>query len=174
VGEKALDSHPGWGNPADEKKSQKGVNVRKTGGGSSKIGWLARGTQITIGDIKIQKGKPWGKIIALDKGEGMIENSGEFPAPDAPLGWVYLEELSPVAPTPKQRDVVHVLREPELIAAGKIVGHLGEYVRQKDVERKVKRRPLLHLEVFAGPEVPAFIGKSWARDRELGKNRKTF
>lgn len=174
VGDKATDNHPGWGNPTDEQKSQKGINVRKTGKSSPKIGWLPRSTKITIGEIKNQGGKSWGKIVAQDKKESMVKNPEESPASDAPLGWVYMDELNLVAPTPKQCDSVYVLPEPQAIAAGETVGYLGEYMRLQDVKQNVKSRPLLHLEVFAGPDTPAFIKKSRARDKELDKSQKTF
>jgi predicted chitinase len=176
VGDKTPNKRPDWGNPTEEQKKQIGINVRKTYNPptSLPIGWLPRGTQITIGEIqKAPNGKPWGKIVALQGGE-MVKNPGASPEAEAPLGWVYMDELSPLAPIPKKFDAVYVLPTPKPIAAKEIVGHLGEYLRLEDVESNKKERPLLHLEVFAGQELPAFIEKSRARDKQLDKSQKTL
>ncbi|MBU9275227.1 glycoside hydrolase family 73 protein [Burkholderia gladioli] len=96
------------------------------------------------------------------------------PSPHAPYGYVYAKELDAVV-NPQPLDSVVVLKQPYPIKAGEVIGQLGHYLRYTEAKLLPAKptRPLLHLEVFAGPELATFIQKSRARAKELPAT-KTF
>ena len=94
--------------------------------------------------------------------------------PRVPTGWVKVDQLDLLI-DPQPLDTVVVLDTPYPIAAGSVVGYLGEYQRYREASKlpPAPQRSLMHLEVFAGPDLPAFIKKSQARAKQL-PDQKTF
>jgi predicted chitinase len=153
VGEKANDDNPGWNTPPGE-SAAKGLNVRNSG--SQKIGWLPRGARLTLapGD----ESDKWRQIASIDQGK-MQFNPATNPGQEI-AGWVYVQELATLPSKPACFDAVYIPPNPLPIKAGEIVGHLGEYQRARDVRPSgTPSRPLLHLELFGGADVPVFIDK---------------
>ncbi|WP_198351899.1 hypothetical protein [Burkholderia ubonensis] len=89
--------------------------------------------------------------------------------------YVFLSELEPI-PQSGPVDKVVVLKKPYPVKAGDVVAHFGQYQRYREAKLTppVPNRPLLHLEVFAGSDLPAFIAKSRARAKELPDTDKPF
>nr|WP_244128280.1 phage late control D family protein [Burkholderia gladioli] len=81
----------------------------------------------------------------------------------------------PILDNPQPLDSVVVLKQPYPVKAGDVIGQLGHYLRYTEAKLLPAKptRPLLHLEVFAGPELATFIQKSRARAKELPA-AKTF
>lgn len=82
--------------------------------------------------------------------------------------YVFVKELDTIV-DPKPLDTVVVLKQPYPVKAGDVIGQLGHYLRYPDAKLLPAKptRPLLHLEVFAGPELEAFIQKSRERAKQL-------
>ncbi|MDC0668033.1 SH3 domain-containing protein [Nannocystis radixulma] len=134
-----------------------GLNIRKEASSNSpKLGILPRGTRIEVGE-RSKNGK-WAKIAKVIEGQIAPVKQGMPVDPAASTGWVFLGELDPDTGAP-ELDKVVVLDKPAAIKAGSIVGHLGEYQRYEDAKPVPQRgtRPLLHVEVFSGDDVPAFV-----------------
>lgn len=90
------------------------------------------------------------------------------------LGYVFKAELDPLnAPDPAALNAIYILPTPKAVKAGDLLGHLGEYQNYQDVTHHPSSRPLLHLEVFSGDDVPAFIARSKARSAKLDAKTKT-
>ncbi|WP_246793373.1 hypothetical protein [Burkholderia perseverans] len=146
-----------------------GLRVRASASGHANVvGWLARGTQLKIG----QTHGAWGRIDSFVSGS-MQSYEEDKPAPAAgTVGWVYLAELDKQL-LPPTVDQVHVLPKPHKIAAGETVAYLGEYQRLAEARAhhtlppKLGERPLLHVEVFTGDDLNAFITRSRARAQQL-------
>lgn len=166
VGRKAVDADP-YTRPAP---AGRGINVRQTGKGSARIGWLPPGTAVAVeagnGD--------WRRISSIDSGR-MSTDPVNVATGDAPLGWIYTRELDSAPSEPKIRDAVVVLDKPVAINAGELIGHLGQYGRYADRSAMAaSERPLAHIEVFSGDDVQGFIDKSKARGTELDAKQKTL
>ncbi len=124
---------------------------------------------MTISTDDQTKAKPdWVKIKSIKSGTPVSAVVGQPVSQHAPYGYVYKAELDPIV-DPKPLDTVVVLKEPYPVKAGTVIGHLGHYLRYLDAKLLPAKpiRPLLHLEVFAGPELDAFIQKSRERAKEL-------
>ncbi|MEL1266434.1 SH3 domain-containing protein, partial [Pseudoxanthomonas putridarboris] len=133
---------------------QPGLNIRKAGSArSEKIGWLSRGAQLTISE-KSADGK-WGKVSSVLSGTCELYGTADA---TAPKGWVHLGSLRAQG-TPDAFDRVVVLAEPSPVRAGDVIGYLGEDVPAsvRPIGNGPMTRPLLHLEVFSGDDVEAFI-----------------
>jgi hypothetical protein len=137
-----------------------GLNIRaKPDSKSDKLGLLPRGTRIEIGE-RSANGK-WGKIKKVVEGKVVPIFIGQEVSPDASTGWVYLGELD-AEREPEAFDQVVTLQKPYPINAGELIGYLGEYQEYVDAQPVAKRgiRFMLHLEVFSGDDVKAFVNKS--------------
>jgi hypothetical protein len=146
-----------------------GLNIRaKPDSKSDKLGLLPRGARIEIGE-RSTNGK-WGKIKQLLEGKIVPVFIGQEVPPDASMGWVYLGELD-VEHEPEALDQIVALEKPYPIKAGELIGYLGEYQEYIDAQPVAKRgvRPMLHVEIFSGDDVKAFIKKS----REYAKKIPT-
>ncbi|MBY4846249.1 lytic transglycosylase domain-containing protein, partial [Burkholderia dolosa] len=146
-----------------------GIRIRDLPNGKI-IGILPRGSELIVSDTDEQaKAKPgWAKIKAIKSGTPASAVVGQPVSPHAPYGYVYEKELDPIV-DPKPLDTVVVLKQPYAVKAGDVIGYLGHYLRYPDAKLLPAKptRPLLHLEVFAGPELEAFIKKSRERAKQL-------
>lgn len=138
-----------------------GINIRREAtSNSDKLGILPRGARVEVGE-RSPNGK-WAKIAKLLEGEiaPAIKDGAVDPAASA--GWIFLAELDPEPGDPLAFDSIVVLEKPAPIAAGTLIGYIGEYQQFYDAQPVAKRgwRPLLHLEVFGGDDVPKFIEDS--------------
>ncbi|WP_186259251.1 glycoside hydrolase family 108 protein [Burkholderia gladioli] len=153
----------------------KGIRIRESPNGKI-IGILPKGSELTVSDTdEVAKAKPgWAKIKTIKSGTPAAAVVGGTPSPHAPYGYVYAKELDAVV-NPQPLDSVVVLKQPYPVKAGDVIGQLGHYLRYTEAKLLPAKptRPLLHLEVFAGPELEAFIQKSRARAKELPA-AKTF
>lgn len=151
----------------------KGIRIREQPNGKI-IGILPKGGEVTVSDAD-PKYPGWAKIKAIRSGQLVGPVAGQSALGHAQWGWVYVKELEPVV-DPKPLDTVVVLKEPYKVNAGDVVGQLGHYLRYVDAKLLPAQptRSLLHLEVFAGPELKAFIQKSQARARKIFPPRRRF
>ncbi|WP_321808692.1 glycoside hydrolase family 104 protein [Burkholderia sp. BCC1993] len=142
-----------------------GIRIRDLPNGKI-IGILPRGSELTISDTdeRAQAKPGWAKIKSIKSGTPAAAVVGAPASPHAPYGYIFLGELDPIV-DPKPLDVVVVLKQPYRVKAGDVIGRLGHYLRYPDAKLLPPKpnRSLLHLEVFAGPELESFIQKS--RDR---------
>ncbi|RQP96551.1 hypothetical protein [Burkholderia stagnalis] len=144
-----------------------GLRIRDLPNGKI-IGILPRGAELTVATDDQTKAKPgWVKIKVVKSGTPASAVVGQPVSQHAPYGYVYEKELDPIV-DPKPLDTVVVLKEPYTVKAGDVIAQLGHYLRYPDAKLLPAKptRPLLHLEVFAGPELEAFIKKSQARAKE--------
>ncbi|CAM2170517.1 Calcium-binding protein [Burkholderia latens] len=151
-----------------------GLRIRDLPNGKI-IGILPRGSELTVvTDDKTKANPGWVKINTIKSGTPASAAVGQPVSQHAPYGYVYQKELDIVV-DPKPLDTVVVLKEPYPVKAGNVIGQLGHYLRYPDAKLLPPRptRPLLHLEVFAGPEFEAFVKKSQARAKERPPE-KTF
>jgi len=138
-----------------------GLNIRQEPNGKSpKLGLLPRDARIELG-ANSQDGK-WARIKRVLKGEIAPVQQGGAVNPAAATGWVFVGELDPGPADPEALDEIVVPSKPVPIRAGELIGDLGEYQQFPDAQPTPQRgwRPLLHLEVFSGDDVPAFIEQS--------------
>ncbi|MCA8129219.1 cell wall hydrolase [Burkholderia multivorans] len=146
-----------------------GLRIRDLPNGKI-IGILPKGAELTVSDTDEQaKAKPgWVKIKAIKSGAPAAAVVGQPVSPHAPYGYVFLGELDAVV-DPKPLDTVVVLKQPYAVKAGDVIGHVGHYLRYPDAKLLPPKptHPLLHLEVFAGPELETFIQKSRERAKQL-------
>ena len=160
VGAKAKDKEPSIA------AGETGLRIRDAGGGV--IGLLARGRKVTLGSAN--PAKPGYYALAA------ILEGDSIPA-GMQGGYVYKGELDSLAePDSGALDSVFVLPQPKPIAAGTLIGHLGEYGRYVDATPlpPTPVRPLLHLEVFTADNIEAFIAQSRARAAELEPGQRTI
>lgn len=145
-----------------------GLNIRKEANGKSpRLGLLLRGAKVGLG-ARSQDGK-WAQIKQVISGTIVPVQQGGTVDPMASTGWVLIGELDPGPLEPAAFDEVVVPARPVPIKAGDLIGHLGEYQQHVDaLPAPVRgRRPLLHLEICTGDDVPAFIAGCRAYARTL-------
>lgn len=152
-----------------------GLNVRAEASGRSQIlGLLLRDSVIEVGERSTDR--KWARIAKIvEGGIDSVRSDGSVP-PEAASGWVFLAELDP-EPTPVAFDEVVVLDEPHVVKQGDVLGYLGEDVpsRANPIANQPVSRRLLHLEVFSGDDVPAYLAASrqWA-GATLGDKERTL
>ena len=150
-----------------------GLRIRDLPNGKI-IGILPQGAELIVSDKDEQaKAKPgWAKIKTIKSGTPAAAVVGRPVSPHAPYGYVFLGELDPIV-NPKPLDTVVVLKQPYAVKAGDVIGQLGHYLRYPDAKLLPPKptRPLLHLEVFAGPELEAFIQKIRERAKQLSASK---
>ncbi|WP_196222303.1 lytic transglycosylase domain-containing protein [Burkholderia ubonensis] len=151
-----------------------GVRVRITPNGKL-LGLLPEGTELTVNEADNGGRKGWVKITKIIKGDPVGPVVGQPPDVQLKYSYVFLSELEPI-PQSGPVDKVVVLKKPYPVKAGDVVAHFGQYQRYREAKLTppVPSRPLLHLEVFAGSDLPAFIAKSQARAKELPDTDKPF
>lgn len=154
----------------------KGLRVRASHSAHANvIAWLPQGTKITIGE---KHGK-WGKISSFLTGAAQPYTQGASLPAGAAHGWVYTGEMVEES-VPSATDQIYILPAPHKIAAGETVAWIGEYQRLVEARAhntlppKLGERPLLHVEVFTGDDVNAFIARSRQRAQQLDAKSRTL
>ncbi|MDR0182135.1 glycoside hydrolase family 19 protein [Lysobacter arvi] len=83
-----------------------------------------------------------------------------------PAWWPATADKAPRLP--EATDTVITLKQPVPIREGDIVGYIGEDVpaSMRSLAKQPASRPLLHLELFSGDDVPAYLARSrqWANE----------
>jgi GH24 family phage-related lysozyme (muramidase) len=132
------------------------------------IGLLPKGSELTVTGDAAKTGKGWAQIASIRSGEAVGRVSGTPASRNVQSGWVLVDELEAVV-DPSPLDTVVVLKEPYKVKAGDIIGYVGQYLRFQEAKPTPPQptRPILHLEVFAGPDLPDFIAKSRDRAKSL-------
>jgi len=178
VGTKAKDKRPKWKDVAGlDKLSEQGLNVRKTNNDGTVnrqvvFGWLPRDVQLTL-----QPGTgQWRTPSSIDQG-ALVRNPSEGDLPLDQLR-VFDPELDKLSELPKLPDtnVVVPLEKPIPVAAGAIIGHMGNYQRYIEAaNNQTSPRPLLHLELFAdSSKVEKFIQDCRQYAKNAPPNAKTL
>lgn len=133
-----------------------GLNIRKEANGkSTRIGLLPRGARITVKN----RGEKWAQIDRILEGQIAPVRPGEAVDPAAAQGWVFLSELDPGPKAPLTLDQVVIPEKPIPVSAGALLGHVGEYQQYVDAQPRAKRgwRQMVHIETFAGNDLPVFV-----------------
>ncbi|WP_175882878.1 glycoside hydrolase family 19 protein [Burkholderia sp. BCC0044] len=150
-----------------------GLHIRELPNGKSKIiGVLPTGAEIIAGE-----GDPahpdWIKIKSIKSGTVLSAEVGKPVSPQAQWSYVFKGELDAVV-DPQPLDTVVILKEPQRVKAGEVVAHVGQYQwpRKASPIPPKPNYPMLHLEVFAGPDLKDFIDQSRARAKELNDKNK--
>ncbi|MEK6351166.1 MAG: glycoside hydrolase family 19 protein [Burkholderia cenocepacia] len=161
------------GQDATPPAPETGLHIRELPNGKSKIiGVLPTGTEIIAGE-----GDPahpdWIKIKSIKSGTVLSAEVGKPVSPQAQWSYVFKGELDAVV-DPKPLDTVVILKEPQRVKAGEVVAHVGQYQwpRKASPIPPKPNYPMLHLEVFAGPDLKDFIDQSRARAKELNDKNK--
>lgn len=146
-------------------KGDTGLNIREQPSGRSPIlGLLPRNACIEVGEVS-ENGK-WARIARVTEGAIAAPVVGESVLVAASRGWVFLPELDSET-VPDTFDTVVTLDAPHPIKQGEVVGYLGEDVPAgaSPIANQPLSRRLLHLEVFSGDDVPAYLAASrqWAK-----------
>lgn len=145
-----------------------GLNARNAA--HQVIGVVPRGSKVEIGDPHPTR-QGYFRLTSVS-GEGFA-----LPA-DGSAVYVFVSELDRQAKVdPAAIDKVYVLPTPKPVGAGDLIGHLGDYERFDDaspIPAATPRRPLTHIEVFAGDDLPAFIERSRARAAQLDPRQRTL
>jgi predicted chitinase len=167
VGAKAKD--PRKTAAGHEDHAQLGLRVRAShAAGSAIVGWLPRGTKVEIGE----RHGSWGKITKFVLGALQPYQEDHALPANAATAWIFLGELDKES-KPSAVDKIQVLPKPHKIVAGETVAYIGEYQRfieartHHTLPPKAGERPLLHVEVFTGDDINAFISRSRARAQQL-------
>lgn len=161
--------------PGKQKAKQvaaKGALVYLAANGEA-IGLLPQGSEVRLGPVSA-KDKGWAQITKVLKGDPVGLTIGDPVDTRVSTGWMKIDQLDLLI-DPNPRDAIFVLDTPYPVAAGSVLGYLGEYQRYREASKvpPTRQRPLMHMEVFAGPDLPAFIKKSQARAQQLG-DQKSF
>ncbi|MFP3588393.1 SH3 domain-containing protein [Paraburkholderia sp. SIMBA_055] len=139
------------------------------------VGWLPRDTKIKIG----QRHGPWAKISSFVAGALQPYKQGETLNAGAAQGWVCIGEMDKES-KPSAVDQIYILPKPHKIAAGQTVAWIGEYQRLVEARThhtlppQLSARPLLHVEVFTGDDLNAFISRSRTRAQQLDAKLRTL
>lgn len=152
--------------PATKQPLAKGAQVYSKANGEA-IGLLPQGTEVQLGPVS-EKDKDWAPITKVVKGNPVGVVAGDPVDPRVATGWVKVDRFDLLV-DPNPLDSVVVLDTPHPVAAGTVIGFLGEYQRYREASKlpPTPQRSVLHLEVFAGEDLPAFIKKSQARAKQL-------
>ncbi|RAA57033.1 pesticin C-terminus-like muramidase [Burkholderia multivorans] len=163
----SVDPEPGLPPPPPET----GLNIRDLPKGKV-IGVLPKGAEVIAGE-----GDPahpnWIKIKTVKSGTILPAVVGQPVSPQAPWGYLFKAELDAVV-DPKPLDSVVILKEPQPVKAGEVIAHVGQYqwATKAGPLPPQANYPMLHLEVFAGPDLKDFIDRSRNRAKELNDKNK--
>lgn len=135
-----------------------GLRVRASRSTGKIVGILPRGAQVSLGE---RKGN-WGQIEAVHASAIVPTKVGGYVEPDAAVGgWIYLGKqrgayvVKPVMPE-STLDCVVVPAKPVPIKAGQLIGHIGRF----DSISNLEPARMVHLEMFCGSDIRAFIDES--------------
>ncbi|WP_174938462.1 lytic transglycosylase domain-containing protein [Burkholderia lata] len=146
-----------------------GARVRAMPDKKSKIyGLLPDGSEVILNESDNGGHAGWAKISEVRSGTPVGPVVGRAPDANVSWGYVFMSDLALVSQSGPLDQVV-VLTKPHRVKAGEVIAHIGQYQRYREAKpvKPLPTRPLLHLEVFAGPDLPAFINKSQARAKQL-------
>jgi muramidase (phage lysozyme) len=119
-------------------------------------GILPPGSHIIGGEI--QKG--WVRVQSIVEGNVAPPKTGDAAIEARAIsGWAHLAALEAHSQVPETFDEVVVPKTPIKVKAGALLGHLGEYRRVVDPSSS---RQMLHHEIIAGADLPAYLKKSRA------------
>lgn len=155
--------------PADDQPSLAapvtGIRICDRPAGKT-IGILPTGSEFVPSDTETHDG--WVKIKSLRCGHPVSASVGQNVSDHAPWSWVPVDGLDLVVDA-NPLDKVVILKEPFKVKAGDVVGEPGHYLRYTDAKllKGQVARSLLHLEVFAGPDLKTFVEKSRTRAKDL-------
>lgn len=152
-----------------------GLNIRSEANSrSSKLGIVPRGCRLQLGE-RSADGK-WARIKNISGGQPAPVKQGGSVDPLASSGWVFIGELDPAPAKPATEGQVVVLEKPVPIRAGDRVGYPGEYQELEEASAAVQRgkSQMLHMEVFAGPDVPTFVAAARSHSESLPKASKSL
>lgn len=165
VGEKANDSN----RSRNPHIPEGGVGLNLRNAANAIVGVALRGTQLHLGERRGATG-----YYAVTS----VECGAVLPA-DLDLANVYAfkEELTPVPVNPPDKGEVVIPDTPVSIAAGDLIGHLGQYQRYIDMNplgSACNERELMQIDVFTTDDIEAFIKKSRERSAQLSDRHKTL
>lgn len=150
-----------------------GQNIRPGVNKNPVLGVLPAGTLVEIGETK----RNWGRISRIvDGGPIAPPHPNGDPGPGAESGWVYLAQMEAEF-EPGPLDQVVNLDKPVRVEAGDLLGHIGEYQNFEQAVGTMPargRRPLMHMEIFAGEDLPTFIQESRERAEKLPDSTRTL
>ncbi|CAD5110600.1 glycoside hydrolase family 19 protein [Zestomonas carbonaria] len=146
-----------------------GLNIRQQPKGE-KLGLLTRGSCIEVDEHSSDR--KWGRISRIVEGNIAPLQANAQVSTEAPNGWVFLKELEEER-EPEGYDRIICPREPIPVAAGALLGHLGEDTAWHAplAANRTASSPLLHLEVFSADDVPRFIDACRQWERHLPENQ---
>ncbi|WP_321904683.1 glycoside hydrolase family 19 protein [Paraburkholderia tropica] len=154
----------------------KGLRVRASHSAHADVvAWLPPGTKITVG----QKHGKWGRIASFVTGAAQPYKQGSSLHAGAANGWVYTGEMVEES-KPSAVDQIYILPKPSKVSAGETIAWIGEYQRLVEARAhntlppKIGERPLLHVEVFTGDDLNAFIARSRQRAQQLDAKSRTL
>lgn len=162
VGEKAKDKAESLA------PGKTGLRIRNTA--NQVVGLLPRGAIIKLGAA-------WAGHTGFYTLQAVVSGAEGGAVPStSPIGYVYKPELDAIRePDSAAQDNVFVLPTPVTVKAGDLLAHVGQYQRYEDmgfVAVLPANRPLLHVEVFSGADVPAFLTRSRQRAATLDAKTK--
>ena len=142
------------------------VRAKPSAGTTPVLGILPRGTRIIGGEID----KGWVRIRSVIEGKVAPPKTGDAPEAGSVNGWVHQSELEAQSQVPDAFDEVVIPAPPIKVKAGTLLGHLGEYRRIADPGSS---RQMLHHEIIAGADLPAYLEKSRAAAQAAKPEEKT-
>lgn len=144
-----------------------GLNLRNAA--NAIVGVALRGTQLHLGEQRGTSG--YYAVTGLECGTVLPTGL------DLAGAYAYKDELTPVPAEPPSKGEVVIPDEPVCIAAGDLVGHLGQYQRYIDMNplcSSSDERELMQIDVFTTDDIEAFIEQSRARATQLADRHKTL
>lgn len=142
-----------------------GLNLRDAARGI--VGFAPRDTRVRLGE----PGTATGYYAVIQAVTGTL-------VPDGLSGaYAYRGELTTLPAEPSAKDEIVIPATPIPIAAGDLVGHLGQYQRYVDMDPLATAcagRSLVHVEVFTCEDINVFIQRSRARAHDLADHHRTL
>ena len=145
---------------------ENGVGLNLRNATNAVVGFAPRGTQLRLGERRGTSGYYAVTEIV----------SGDVSPPGLSNIYAFRDELTAVPADPATTGSIVIPESPIPIAAGTVLGHLGEYKRYVDASAMCSDdpRPLAHIEVFTTADIEAFIEASRARAAQLQDSSKTL
>lgn len=141
-----------------------GLNLRNAA--NVVVGFAPRGTQLRLGERRGTSG-----YYAVTE----VVSGGIVP-PGLTDFYAFRNEMTAVPVEPATKGSIVIPESPIKIAAGTLVGHLGEYKRYIDSGAMCSDdpRPLAQIDVFTTENIEAFVEASRARAAQLPESTKTL
>ncbi|TKS54214.1 hypothetical protein E4582_05155 [Luteimonas yindakuii] len=141
-----------------------GLNLRNAA--NAVVGFAPRGTRLRLGERRGTSG-----YYAVTE---VI--SGSVVPPGLIDAYAFRDEMTEIPAEPATKGSIVIPESPFRIAAGNLVGHLGEYMRYIDAGAMCSDdpRPLVQIDVFTTEDIEAFIEASRVRAAQLQDSSKTL